>query len=279
AELGLLDLATDDSPDPENAQLNTSVAIEMFGYSGQRVPIAETIWARWRGLAATDGFVAIASSATNGSERLVPYASAASALLSSSGGEVSARPIPTGSRAAYIDVDDGHLWCVTDDASFVDLDPGYVWRTAAAATVGYMARSTDMAAEHARTRVQFGKPIGSFQALQFRLSECQWRLLGLRLLVREASWRADRSDPRADVVSALAWLYAREVGRIVTRHTHQIFGAIGFTRELGLTRLTGAAATSRALLPARAAAERVRSERGWEGTDPPSTVLGGFARA
>ena len=168
---------------------------------------------------------------------------------------------------------------VQRSAPFVELDPGYVWRTTAAATVGAMAAATDMACEHARTREQFGRPIGSFQALQFRLAECQWRLLGLRLLVREAAWRADRDDPRALVVSALAWLYAREVGRLVTRHVHQVFGAIGFTRELGLTTLTGATATSRSLHPARAAAATVRAWRGWDGDDPPSTVLGGFSIA
>ena len=121
--------------------------------------------------------------------------------------------------------------------------------------------ATDLAIAHAHERVQFGRPLASFQALQFRLVECHWRLLGLRLLVREAGWRADRNDGRAYVVSALAWLYARDVGRLVTKHTPQIFGAIGFTREMGLTTVTGSAATLRALYPARDAAVVVRAGR------------------
>ena len=244
--LGVIDLASHDSADPANAQLNVVVALEEIARAGRRVPVAETIWVRARGTT-PDGFVAIASGVAAGDERVLPYGAFAASLGTVSGaGRVTVAPVPTGVRAVSIDVDDGHLWCPAPDAGppFVELDPGYVWRTTAAATVGAMAAATDMACEHARTREQFGRPIGSFQALQFRLAECQWRLLGLRLLVREAAWRADRDDPRALVVSALAWLYAREVGRLVTRHVHQVFGAIGFTRELGLTTLTGATAAS-----------------------------------
>jgi hypothetical protein len=278
--LGVLDLASADSADPANAQLNTVVALEECARARCRVPIAETIWARSRALVA-DGFVAVPSAVDVHERRFIPYGAAATSMVSA-GCDGVAKLIDLAGRgsAAHVDADDGHLWVDLPGAtsSLSDLDAGYAWRTAAAATVGYMAAATDMAAAHARSREQFGKPIGSFQALQFRLSECQWRLLGLRLLVREAAWRADRrNDPRAEVVSALAWLYARNVGRIVTRHTHQVFGAIGFTRELGLTQLTGAAATSRALLPAGPAVQLVRAARRWEGLDPPSTVLGAFA--
>jgi hypothetical protein len=279
SEVGVLDLASVDSADPANAHLNIAVALEQCARAAVRAPVAETIWARSMGLNA-DGFAAIPSDVVSQECRLVPYGAAATSMVTAGcDGVPKLNGLAGRGRPAHIDADDGHLWVELPVAtsSFAELDSGYAWRAAAASTVGYMAAATDMAAEHAQSREQFGKPIGSFQALQFRLSECQWRLLGLRLLVREAAWRADRRDARTEVVSALAWLYARNVGRIVTRHTHQVFGAIGFTRELGLTELTGAAATQRAVLPAGPAARVVRNARGWEGLDPPSTVLGAFA--
>jgi hypothetical protein len=276
--LGVLDLLGAESGDPANAHLNTVVALEQVARAGQRAPIAETIWLRGHGLRSDDGFVAIASGAVAGADRLLPYGALARSMLTGSVGLASIVSIPVGSAPAHIEIDRDHLWIAGDVTapSFVALDQSFAWRAAAASTVGSMTRASEMAIEHARSRVQFGKPLASFQALQFRMAECSWRLLGLRLLVREAAWRADRLDPRADAVSALAWLYAREVGRIVTKHAHQVHGAIGFTRELGLTTLTGASATLRALYPAGEAAAVVRAARGWDDPVPPSTILGGF---
>jgi hypothetical protein len=274
----VIDLAGEDSADPGNAQLNVAVALEEIARAGRRAPVAESIWARARGLDVTAGFVALPAGAAVDGERLVPYGSAAESSLSGGADALVATPMPASTRLARIEIDDGHLWLSDDHAgpTLLDLDRGFAWRAAAASTVGAMAKATDMAIDHARNRVQFGRPLASFQALQFRLAECHWRVLGLRLLVREAAWRADRGDSRAEVVSALAWLYAREVGRIVTKHAHQVHGAIGFTRELGLTAVTGSAAMLRALYPASDAARLVRESRGWEGAVPPSTVLAGF---
>jgi Acyl-CoA dehydrogenase, C-terminal domain len=284
-DLGVLDVGAASSPDPENAQLNVVSAIEELARCGRRGPFAETIWARSHGLATGAGFVTIPTVTLVGGDRLLPYGKYATGLvvgLAESGRlALEVVPMPADIRAAHIEVDEGHCWAAlgADVSAFVDLDAPYAWRCAAAAAVGYMSRASDMAVEHARTREQFGKPLGSFQAIQFRLAETHWRLLGLRLLVREAAWRADRSDPRADALSALAWLYARDVGRIVTKHAHQVFGAIGFTHELGLTGLTGATAAARAMYPARAAAEVVRQARSLPEGQPPSTILGGFATA
>jgi hypothetical protein len=279
-ELGVLDLVGSDSADPDNPQMNVVVALEEIARAGQRAPVAETIWARGRGLAVTGGFLAISSGASAGADRLLPYGALAKSLLVGSAGSLSTIPMPTGLSPADIEIDCDHRWLSNSFVApaFAELDQAFAWRAAAAATVGSMTRASDMAIEHARSRVQFGKPLASFQALQFRLAECSWRLIGLRLLVREAAWRADRSDPRTEAVSALAWLYARDVGRIVTKHAHQVHGAIGFTRELGLTTVTGSAATLRALYPAAAASKVVQASRGWEDAVPPSTVLGGFTR-
>ncbi len=278
-ELGVLDLVGAESADAPNGQLNAVVALEEIARSGRRAPVAETMWARGRGLDTGAGFVAIASAPVSSGDRLLPYgALAASVLLGSPRSPIIAA-MPVGLRPAHIEIDPDHLWLPdsVEASSFAALDQGFAWRAAAATVLGAMANATAMAIAHARDRVQFGKPLASFQALQFRLAECHWRLMGLRLLVREAAWRADRGDARADALSALAWLYARDVGRIVTKHAHQVHGAIGFTRELGLTTVTGAAAMLRALYPAGDAARLVHDARGWAGDVPPSTILGGFA--
>ena len=276
--LGVLDLAGADSADPANAQVNVAVAIEEIARAGRRAPVAETIWARGRGLDTGAGFVAAVSGERAGDDRLVPWGSVAASLLAGSVDAPTVVAMPASARPARIEIDPGHLWLpsVVEAPSLTALDAAFAWRSAAATTVGAMSKATDMAIEHARKRVQFGKPLASFQALQFRLAECHWRLLGLRLLVREAAWRADRDDQRAAAVSALAWLYARDVGRIVTKHVHQVHGAIGFTRELGLTTLTGSVAMLRATHPAGPVVAVVKSSRGWDGAVPPSTVLGGF---
>ena len=278
-ELGVLDLVGAESADSPNAQLNAVVALEEVARAGWRAPVAETMWVRAQGLDAGLGFVAIASAPPDGGDRLLPYGALAINVLLGSPRSPNVAAMPIGVHPAHIEIDRDHLWLPhgVEAPSFAALDQGFAWRAAAATVLGAMANATSMAIDHARDRVQFGKPLASFQALQFRLAECHWRLMGLRLLVREAAWRADRGDPRADAVSALAWLYARDVGRIVTKHAHQVHGAIGFTRELGLTTVTGAAAMLRALHPAADAARLVHEARGWVGEVPPSTILGGFA--
>ncbi len=267
------------SADAPNAQLNAVVALEEIARSGARAPVSETMWARGRGLDTGAGFVTIASASLAGGDRLLPYGAFATGVLLGPPQSPTVGLMPAGVRPARIEIDSDHLWMPAgvEAPSFAALDQGFAWRAASATVLGAMANATAMAIAHARDRVQFGKPLASFQALQFRLAECHWRLMGLRLLVREAAWRADRGHSRAAAVSALAWLYARDVGRIVTKHAHQVHGAIGFTRELGLTTVTGTAAMLRALYPAGDAARLVHDARGWTGDVPPSTILGGFA--
>ena len=75
-------------------------------------------------------------------------------------------------------------------------------------------------------RRQFGRAIGSFQAVQHRLAECAVRVEGTRWLVHEAAWHGAERER-----SATAAAYAGATGLRVFRETHQLSGAIGFTRE------------------------------------------------
>jgi alkylation response protein AidB-like acyl-CoA dehydrogenase len=104
---------------------------------------------------------------------------------------------------------------------------------ASAELYGVMSRALEMSVDYMKTRVQFGKPIGSFQALQHRAVDLyiQRELSSATL---EESLRALDADPapreRAAVASRLK-ARCSDAGLRVTREAIQIHGAIGFTDE------------------------------------------------
>src|SRR2546427_4625862 len=104
----------------------------------------------------------------------------------------------------------------------------------AVATLAYMVgaaeRALEMTVDHARTRAQFGRPIGSFQAVAHRCVDMRTDLDALRHLVWQAAWslEAGREAPLA-VSAAIA--YGSEALRRIFMHAHQVHGAIGFSTE------------------------------------------------
>ncbi|MGD3112427.1 acyl-CoA dehydrogenase family protein [Streptomyces sp. YGL11-2] len=88
----------------------------------------------------------------------------------------------------------------------------------------------DMTVAHARTRQQFGRPIGSFQAVQQHCADMAVAVLGSRLNTHEAAHRLARHRPAALEVS-LAKAYVSERYQQVCALAHQVHGAIGFTAE------------------------------------------------
>jgi len=132
------------------------------------------------------------------------------------------------------------------------------WRLAVAAeTVGTMSAALDQTVAYLKERKQFGRPIASFQAVQHRLANCAVRVEGSRWLVYEAAYRSASEE-----TTACAAAYALESARQVFRETHQLSGAIGFTREHDLhvwsmrlhalgSELSGVAGHRRALAEAR----------------------------
>jgi alkylation response protein AidB-like acyl-CoA dehydrogenase len=103
--------------------------------------------------------------------------------------------------------------------------------------VGASERVLAMTVEHARTREQFGRPIGSFQAVAHRCVDMRSDVDALRVLVHRAAWCLATSRPRdIEVGSALA--YGLDAVRRVFRHAHQVHGAIGFSMEHDLQLFT-----------------------------------------
>jgi alkylation response protein AidB-like acyl-CoA dehydrogenase len=89
-----------------------------------------------------------------------------------------------------------------------------------------MRAALDVTLDYVKQRRQFGRAIGSFQALQHRLAECHVLAEGTRWLALEAAWQGACPE-----VAAGAAAYAAAAAARVFAETHQLSGAIGFTRE------------------------------------------------
>ncbi len=100
----------------------------------------------------------------------------------------------------------------------------------AAETVGAMRATLDMTLAYAKERVQFGRPIGSFQAIQHYLADMWVDMLGTRNLVLQAAWKLSTDEP-ADKEVSMAKIRAGAMGRKATTMGHRIFAGIGFTME------------------------------------------------
>jgi alkylation response protein AidB-like acyl-CoA dehydrogenase len=101
--------------------------------------------------------------------------------------------------------------------------------------LGIAERALQMAIDHAKTRVTFGKPIAVNQAIQWMIADSEVEIEAARWLVLKAAWSIDVGlDPRHS--SSMAKLYgAGMVNRVVDR-VMQIHGGMGYTRELPIER-------------------------------------------
>jgi alkylation response protein AidB-like acyl-CoA dehydrogenase len=97
--------------------------------------------------------------------------------------------------------------------------------------VGTAQKALDIAVEYAKTRVQFGKPIGSFQAVKHKCVDMMVAVENARSLTYYACWTVD--ERVAEVASAvpMAKAYASDMGKNVTSEAIQVHGGIGFTWE------------------------------------------------
>lgn len=107
------------------------------------------------------------------------------------------------------------------------------WRVAVAAEiVGCLAAGHDAVLEHVKQRRQFGRPLGSFQAVQHRLAECAVLIEGARRLTLKAAGTGTALDAR------LAISQAQRIATRVSYDLHQFMGAMGLTLEHPLHRWT-----------------------------------------
>ena len=100
----------------------------------------------------------------------------------------------------------------------------------AATQLGVVERALELTAEYARTREQFGRPIGSFQAVAQRLADAYIDVEGLRLTVWEAAWRVTEGLPSATEL-ATAKFWAADAGHRVAHTAVHVHGGMGIDTD------------------------------------------------
>jgi alkylation response protein AidB-like acyl-CoA dehydrogenase len=96
--------------------------------------------------------------------------------------------------------------------------------------LGSSQKALEMAVEYSKVRIAFGRPIGSFQAIQHKAADMVTGVDALRVMVYEAAWKLDEGIP-ASLDISLAKDYANIMFRHVTVEAHQIFAGIGATMD------------------------------------------------
>jgi alkylation response protein AidB-like acyl-CoA dehydrogenase len=101
----------------------------------------------------------------------------------------------------------------------------------AAELVGASEAAFDLAAGYSKARVQFGRPIGTFQAVKHMAAEMLQDLTLARVGTHYAAWASDTDAPDREVSAAMAKSWVAEAAIAVTSTCIQIHGAVGFTWE------------------------------------------------
>jgi alkylation response protein AidB-like acyl-CoA dehydrogenase len=107
----------------------------------------------------------------------------------------------------------------------------------AAQALGIAQGATDYAAAYARERKQFGQPINSFQAIQFKLADMETNCAAGRELLYQACCKVDRGDPDFGKYSAMAKLFCSDTAMEVTVEAVQILGGYGFVTDYPVERM------------------------------------------
>jgi alkylation response protein AidB-like acyl-CoA dehydrogenase len=101
----------------------------------------------------------------------------------------------------------------------------------AAELTGIAQRAMEMAVDYARDRKQFGRPIGSYQAVSHRCAQMLLEVEGSRSAVYYAAWTADAQPQTLPLAASMAKAYASDAGWRVCTSALQVHGGIGFTWE------------------------------------------------
>ena len=131
--------------------------------------------------------------------------------------------VPAGDRVGAA----GSGWATWDAA----MHDGIILLAAQAA--GGAERALEMTVDYAKTRKQFDKPLGAFQAIAHYLADAATSVDGTRTLVHEAAW-ASAAGKSIARLAPMAKLFACQTYRDVTAMAQQVHGGIGFTVEFDI---------------------------------------------
>lgn len=117
-----------------------------------------------------------------------------------------------------------------------------VWRRAlnrgalavAGQSLGLAQRILDLSIDHAVQRKQFGKPIGSFQAVKHKMADVVSAIEFAKPSLYRAAYAVAHEDPRADLYVSHAKLACTDAALLAARHGIQVHGAMGYTWEADL---------------------------------------------
>jgi alkylation response protein AidB-like acyl-CoA dehydrogenase len=108
------------------------------------------------------------------------------------------------------------------------------WTLIAADSLGAAQTMLDKAVDYAKERRQFGRVIGSFQAVKHLCAEMAAELEPARALVWYAAYAFDAAPTEASLMAAHAKAHTSEIGRFIARTSTEVHGGIGMTDLLGL---------------------------------------------
>ena len=106
-----------------------------------------------------------------------------------------------------------------------------------AQAVGIAQGALDFAIHYANERIQFGKPISSFQAIQFMIADMATRVEAARALVYKAAAQIDEKLKDTEKLSAISKYFASEIAMEVTTNAVQILGGYGYMKDYPVERM------------------------------------------
>lgn len=130
-------------------------------------------------------------------------------------------------------VDGGSVAPLTDPSSTTAAFDVMALATAAY-LIGLGERMIDIAADYARQREQFGKPIGSFQAVKHLMSDALLKVEFAKAPTYRAAWSLANGEPAASRDVSMAKALASEAAYRSSRSSMQVHGGIGYTWEADL---------------------------------------------
>jgi alkylation response protein AidB-like acyl-CoA dehydrogenase len=244
AEMGVLGaLAPEDAGGMGMGMVDAILLFEQLGYAAVPGPVIEAMAVVVPALAGDPATASLAADVAGGSlvataaiegTPYVAHAADAGAVLMPEGlltrfSSTDVHGIDAGRSLAS--VNGGTLQPVAfsaDDA----FDRGAL--ATAAYLVGASQRMIDIAADYARQREQFGKPIGSFQAVKHLLADALLKVEFARPAVYAAAWELTTGAATTRRSVSMAKTFASDAAYRTTRSTMQVHGGIGYTWEADL---------------------------------------------
>jgi Acyl-CoA dehydrogenase, C-terminal domain len=165
---------------------------------------------------------------------LVAWGAVAQLIVDPTGAVVARGPAPL-ARTAYVHP---HGWIDRTGGLSDSGNTEIRWCIATALVAGLLRGSLDLTLEYSKHRTQFGRPLASFQGVQFSLAECHILVQGCHWMAMDTASRLQNGDPKAGIAAALGWLAAVQSARSVREACHQVFGAAGLANESKLNELT-----------------------------------------